>query len=50
VTTLNGHLIEQLGRVPQPGETVELEGARLEVLAGDDTQISQVAVRGAPRT
>jgi CBS domain containing-hemolysin-like protein len=48
-TTLNGHLIEYLGRVPHPGETVELEAARLEVLAGDDTQISQVAVRSAPR-
>ena len=48
-TTLNGHLIEQLGRVPHPGETVELDGARLEVLAGDDTQISHVAVRSSPR-
>lgn len=47
-TTLNGHLIEHLGRVPHTGETIELEGARLEVLAGD-TQISQVAVRSAPR-
>lgn len=35
---------------PPPGETVELDGARLEVLAGDDTQISQVAIRSAPRT
>jgi hypothetical protein len=48
-TTLNGHLIEHLGRVPHPGETVELDGARLEGLTGDDTEISQVAVRSAPR-
>lgn len=44
-STLNGHLIEQLGRVPRPGETVELDGARLEVLTGDDTQISQLKLR-----
>ena len=38
------------GRVlPGTGETVELDGARLEVLADDDTPISQVAVRSAPR-
>ena len=44
-TTLNGHLIEHLGRVPRPGETVELDGARLEVVAADDTQITQLSVR-----
>jgi CBS domain containing-hemolysin-like protein len=48
-TTLNGHLIEQIGRVPHPGETVELDGARLEVIAGDDTHITKLAVRSAPR-
>jgi CBS domain containing-hemolysin-like protein len=47
--TLNGHLIEELGRVPLPGETVELDGARLEVLAGDETQVTQLLVRSAPR-
>jgi CBS domain containing-hemolysin-like protein len=46
-TTVNGHLIESLGRVPQAGETVELDGARLEVLAGDASQVSQLRVRGA---
>jgi len=48
-TTLNGHLIEHLGRVPHPGETVELDGTRLEVIGGDDTQITHLAVRSAPR-
>jgi CBS domain containing-hemolysin-like protein len=47
-STLNGHLIEQLGRVPEPGETVEFDGARLEVIAGDDAQITLLAVRAAP--
>ncbi len=47
--TINGHLIEQLGRVPHRGETVDLDGARLEVIAADDTQIMQLAVRSRPR-
>jgi CBS domain containing-hemolysin-like protein len=46
--TVSGHLIEHLGRVPRAGETVELDGARLEVLDADATQIARLAVRGAP--
>ncbi len=38
--TIGGHLIELLGRVPEPGEVVTLEGVPLEVVAVDDTRIS----------
>jgi len=48
-TTLNGHLIDSSAAYPIPAKIVELDGARLEVIAGDDTQITQVAVRSAPR-
>jgi CBS domain containing-hemolysin-like protein len=45
--TVGGHLSEQLGRVPDPGETVRLDGAALEVLEADDTRIT--ALRYPPR-
>jgi CBS domain containing-hemolysin-like protein len=44
--TLGGHLIEQLGRVPEPGEIVRFGRASLEVLEVDDTRI--VALRSPP--
>jgi hypothetical protein len=34
---------------PTARRTVELDGPRLEVIAGDDTQITQLAARGAVR-
>src|SRR6185437_9791175 len=36
-TTIGGYLSEELGRVPQPGEEVELHGRRFRVLAVDET-------------
>jgi CBS domain containing-hemolysin-like protein len=48
-TTLAGHVSERLDRVPTARRTVELDGPRLEVIAGDDTQITQLAARGAVR-
>jgi CBS domain containing-hemolysin-like protein len=38
--TVGGHLTEQLGRVPRPGETVMLEDAPLEVVDVDDARIT----------
>ena len=46
--TLNGHVIETLGRVPHAGETIHVDGIELEVLAGDDTHVTQLQVNGAP--
>ena len=41
-TTVGGLVSEWLGRVPKPGETVERDGLRVEVLASDDLRVEQV--------
>jgi CBS domain containing-hemolysin-like protein len=41
-TTVGGLVTEWLGRVPKPGETVERDGIRVEVLASDDLRVGQV--------
>ena len=43
-TTVGGLVTEWLGRVPQPGETVERDGIRLEVLASSELRVEQVRV------
>jgi CBS domain containing-hemolysin-like protein len=43
-TTVGGLLMEWLGRVPQPGEYVDRDGVRIEVLAGNDLRVEQVRV------
>jgi len=43
-TTVGGLVTEWLGRVPKPGETVERNGIRVEVLAGDDLRVGQVRI------
>jgi len=42
--TLNGFLLEELGRVPQPGETVERGRLSIEVLGATDTQVTRARV------
>ncbi len=37
--SLNGFILEELGHVPQPGETVERAGVRIEILTASDTQV-----------
>ena len=41
-TTVGGLAAEWLGHVPQVGETVERDGIRVEVLAGDERRVEQV--------
>ena len=41
-TTVGGLVSEWLGRVPKPGEKVERDGLRVEVLASDDLRVEQV--------
>lgn len=48
-STVSGLLIELLGRVPQQGETVALEGAVIEILQRDDVSVREVAVLAAAR-
>ena len=38
--SLNGYLLNELGRVPERGETIEREGVRVEVLGATDTQVT----------
>ena len=46
--TVGGHLIDDLGRVPEPGEIVYLGGVQLQVVSVDDTRIT--ALRTPPAT
>jgi CBS domain containing-hemolysin-like protein len=46
-TTIGGLVTEWLGRVPQPGESVEREGLRIEVLSSDDRRVAQVRLARA---
>ncbi len=41
-TTVGGLMMEWLGHVPQPGESVERHGIRLEVLASNDLRVERV--------
>lgn len=47
-TTVGGLVTEWLGRVPNVGETVEREGIRIEVLAGNELRVEQVRVSRSP--
>jgi putative hemolysin len=47
-TTIGGLVTEWLGHVPRPGETVEREGIRIEVLAANELRVDQVRVSKAP--
>ena len=39
-TTIGGHVVERLGRLPEPDETIVVDGARLRVLAVHQTRIT----------
>jgi len=40
--TLGGVVLERLGRLPEPGEEIDLEGERFEVVAVEDAQIQEL--------
>jgi CBS domain containing-hemolysin-like protein len=46
--TIGGHLIELLGRVPDAGEVVELEGRKVTVVAVDEARIESLRIRLTP--
>jgi CBS domain containing-hemolysin-like protein len=48
--SLNGYLLEELGRVPEAGESLEREGVIIEVLEASDTQVLRVRLRRAVPT
>jgi putative hemolysin len=43
--SLNGFILEELGRVPQPGERIELPGLEIEVLDATETQVLRARLR-----
>jgi CBS domain containing-hemolysin-like protein len=43
--SLNGYLLEELGRVPEPGETLEREGISIEVIDATETPVMRARVR-----
>jgi CBS domain containing-hemolysin-like protein len=43
-TTVGGLVTEWLGRVPRPGEIIERDGIRIEVLASNDLRVDQVRI------
>ena len=46
-TTIGGLAMEWLGRVPTPGEAIERDGIRVEILASDDLRVEQVRLTPA---
>jgi len=43
-TTVGGLISEWLGRVPKPGEAVDRDGIRIEVLSSNDLRVEQVRI------
>lgn len=43
-TTLGGFVMELLGHVPRPGEAVERDGVRFEVLSANDRRVDEVRI------
>lgn len=43
--SLNGWLLEELGRVPEPGEALERDGVRIEVLEATETQVMRARLK-----
>jgi putative hemolysin len=43
--SLNGYLLEELGRVPEPGEHIEREGILIEVMEATETQVRKARLR-----
>jgi putative hemolysin len=47
-TTIGGLVTEWLGRVPKPGEAVDRDGIRIEVLASDEMRVEKVRLSQMP--
>ncbi len=47
--SLNGYLLEELGEVPESGETVERGGLVIEVMGATDTQVTRARVTARDR-
>jgi CBS domain containing-hemolysin-like protein len=47
-TTVGGLVTEWLGHVPQPGESIERDGIRIDVLASDERRVHEVRISRGP--
>ncbi len=47
-TTIGGLVMEWTGRVPQPGEVIDREDIRVEVLASDEMRVARVRISKIP--
>ncbi|MEX0907041.1 MAG: hemolysin family protein [Gemmatimonadota bacterium] len=43
--SLNGYLLEELGRVPEPGHHMERDGIHIEVMEATETQVTRARLR-----
>ncbi|MFP3916031.1 MAG: transporter associated domain-containing protein, partial [Actinomycetota bacterium] len=43
--SLNGFVLETLGRVPEPGEELELPGMEIKILEATETQVLRARIR-----
>ena len=43
--SLNGFILEELGRVPEPGTILEAEGVKIEVVKASETQVIRARIR-----
>jgi len=46
--SLNGFLLEELGKVPEPGERIERDGLEIEILGASETQVERARVKRLP--
>jgi len=46
--SLNGYLLQVFGRVPDPQESVEVKGLRIEVIGSSDTQVTRARITRLP--
>lgn len=46
--SLNGYLMQVFGRVPDPRESVEADGLRIEVMSSSDTQVTRARITRNP--
>jgi CBS domain containing-hemolysin-like protein len=46
--SLNGYLLQSFGRVPEPHESVDAKGLKIEVLSSSDTQVTRARVSRIP--
>lgn len=42
VSTIGGYMISQLGRIPEPGETAQVEGFEAEIVSADERTVQQI--------